>query len=213
MCALISKTYTFSAGSTIVAAEHNTNNDTIYNEFNGNIDNANIKSGAAIADTKLASISTAGKVSGAALTSLSSTPSAAGRLPEANSPSSYSGALTFNLNPYLPTTPTTDLEAASKAYVDSVGAFGDWVDHTGSYAAQQSDTDNIIVAYGTATGATGDLSIYTDSANPPITLRGFARITQNNYATVTVPVKKSHYWKVETSNLTITKVFLLPKGE
>jgi hypothetical protein len=48
------------------------------------ITNAKISASAAIADTKLATISTAGKVSGAALTSLSSVPSGAGALPIAN---------------------------------------------------------------------------------------------------------------------------------
>lgn len=51
--ALISKTHTFSAGATIVASEHNTNYDTIYNDYNGNITNANISGSAAIAASKL----------------------------------------------------------------------------------------------------------------------------------------------------------------
>lgn len=82
--ALVTKTYTFVAGTTIVASEHNTNLDTLFNLVNGNIDNANIKASAGIVDSKLAQITTAGKVSGAALTSLSSTPSGAGLLPAAN---------------------------------------------------------------------------------------------------------------------------------
>ena len=65
---LISKPYTFSVGAVIVAAEHNSNFDTIYNAFNGNINNVNIVSGAGITDDKLAQISTAGKVSTSALT-------------------------------------------------------------------------------------------------------------------------------------------------
>lgn len=81
---VISKPYTFSAGATIIASEHNSNFDTIYNEFNGNITNSNIASGAAIVDTKLAQITTASKVSGAAITSLSSLPSGAGVVPIAN---------------------------------------------------------------------------------------------------------------------------------
>lgn len=82
--ALVTKTYTFTAGTTIVASEHNTNFDTLYNLVNGNIDNANVKASAGIVDSKLAQITTAGKVSGAALTSLSSTPVGAGLLPAAN---------------------------------------------------------------------------------------------------------------------------------
>jgi hypothetical protein len=64
---IVSKTYTFSAGAVVLAAEHNSNFDTIYNEFNGNISNANIKVGAAIADTKLDTITTASKVNLTAL--------------------------------------------------------------------------------------------------------------------------------------------------
>lgn len=82
--ALVTKTYTFTAGTTIVASEHNTNFDTLYNLVNGNIDNANIKASAGIVDSKLAQIATAGKVSGASLTSLTSVPSGAGLIPVAN---------------------------------------------------------------------------------------------------------------------------------
>lgn len=74
------------AGTTITASAVNTNENTIFNDYNGNVTNANIASGAAIADSKLATISTAGKVSGAAFTSLSSIPSGAGIIPAANLP-------------------------------------------------------------------------------------------------------------------------------
>ena len=80
----ISKPHTFSAGATIIASEHNSNFDTIYNDYNGNVTNVNIASGAGITDTKLAQITTASKVSGSALTSLSSIPSGAGEIPGAN---------------------------------------------------------------------------------------------------------------------------------
>lgn len=66
--ALISKPKTFAASAVIVASEHNDNFDTIYNEFNGSISNANITAAAAIADTKLAQITTANKVDFSALT-------------------------------------------------------------------------------------------------------------------------------------------------
>lgn len=91
------KQYTFSAGATIIAAEHNTNFDDLYNEFNGSIDNANIKSAAGIVDTKLAQITTAGKVSGAAITSLSSVPAGAGALPTANGGTGDSSTTYCNL--------------------------------------------------------------------------------------------------------------------
>lgn len=62
--------------------------DLVENSSVINIVNADISASAAIVATKLATIATAGKVSGAALTSLSSTPSAAGALPELNLPNS-----------------------------------------------------------------------------------------------------------------------------
>lgn len=49
----ITKPNTFSSGATIFASEHNDNFDTIFNDYNGNITNINIASGAAISDTKL----------------------------------------------------------------------------------------------------------------------------------------------------------------
>ncbi len=65
---LIVKPKTFSLGNVIVASEHNSNFDTIYDDYNGNIDNNNIKPNAAIEDTKLAQITTVGKVSIDAIT-------------------------------------------------------------------------------------------------------------------------------------------------
>ena len=70
--AIISSPITFSAGQTITASDTNTNNANIYTEFNGSIDNANIKALAGIVDTKLAQITTAAKVSGTAITSFDS---------------------------------------------------------------------------------------------------------------------------------------------
>lgn len=50
---LITLTYIFSTGATIIAAQHNTNNSNIYNDYNGNITDANISPSAAIEYTKL----------------------------------------------------------------------------------------------------------------------------------------------------------------
>lgn len=65
---LITKPNTFSAGLPIIASEHNENFDTIYDDHNGGLTNANIDSNAAIVDTKLAQITTAAKVSSTAFT-------------------------------------------------------------------------------------------------------------------------------------------------
>lgn len=64
---IVTKPYTFSAGATIIAAEHNSNFDTLYNLVNGSIDNSNISGSAAIVDTKLNTISTAQKVNTSSL--------------------------------------------------------------------------------------------------------------------------------------------------
>lgn len=106
---IISKPFTFSAGAVIIASQHNSDFDTIFSDYNGNLDNSNlssaagiiysklsltngivnadINSSAAIVATKLATIATAGKVSGAALTLLPNIPSGAGVIPTANLPS------------------------------------------------------------------------------------------------------------------------------
>lgn len=81
---LISIPNTFTVGAVIIASQHNSNFSVIYSEFNGSISDANISGSANISDSKLAAITTAGKVSGASLTSLASTPSGAGVLPVAN---------------------------------------------------------------------------------------------------------------------------------
>jgi hypothetical protein len=69
--ALISKPKTFAANAVAVSADVNSDFDTIYNDYNGNITNANIAASAAIADTKLATISTGAKVNISALTATS----------------------------------------------------------------------------------------------------------------------------------------------
>lgn len=66
--AVIVRPNSYSAGQTILSAAVNSDFNTIYADYNGNITNANIASNAAIVDTKLAQITTAGKVSILALT-------------------------------------------------------------------------------------------------------------------------------------------------
>ena len=51
--ATITRTYSPATGDTILAAHLNTDLDTIYNEFNGSINNANIDASAAIASSKV----------------------------------------------------------------------------------------------------------------------------------------------------------------
>jgi len=86
------RTYTYTSGEIISPTQVTTNEDNIYSYLQNGIDkiaalsitNSEISASAAIVDSKLAQITTASKVSGAALTSLSSVPSGAGALPIAN---------------------------------------------------------------------------------------------------------------------------------
>lgn len=81
---LITIPFTFSVGAVIVASQHNSNFSTIYNDYNGNITTVNLSASAGIVDTQLAPITTAGKVSGAALVTLGSIPSGSGIVPSKN---------------------------------------------------------------------------------------------------------------------------------
>ncbi len=51
--ALIVIPFTFSAGAVIIAYQHNSNFSTIASDYNGNVDNTNIASGAGILYSKL----------------------------------------------------------------------------------------------------------------------------------------------------------------
>lgn len=68
----------------IVNADINASAAIAQSKLNLSITNAEVNASAAIVDTKLAQITTAGKVSGAALTSLASIPAGAGVIPSAN---------------------------------------------------------------------------------------------------------------------------------
>ncbi len=125
--AIISIPFTFSAGAVIIASQHNSDFSTIYNDYNGNIDNTNIVASAgisyskltltgavlntdlagSIADSKLSQITTASKVSGAAITLLSSLPAGAGVIPSANLPAAPASGITFISNTPVATAATT----------------------------------------------------------------------------------------------------------
>lgn len=99
-----SRIYTYTSGGTIQPSENTANEDAIFNYLNRGVDtyadstittddvldgtlaNIDISGTAAIADTKLAQITTASKVSATAITGLASTPSGAGIIPSVNLP-------------------------------------------------------------------------------------------------------------------------------
>ena len=84
--AIITKPKTFSYPNVILSADVNSNFDTIYNDYNGGITNANIHPSAGIKGTQLATITAAGKVNISALTATSQ---ATGDLMYASNASAY----------------------------------------------------------------------------------------------------------------------------
>jgi hypothetical protein len=84
--ATISFSYPLTDGTIAYGSEVIANLKTIKNDYNGNIQNVNLATNAGITDSKLAQITTASKVSGAALTNLHLIPSGANVIPTANLP-------------------------------------------------------------------------------------------------------------------------------
>ena len=135
---------TYATNGEVNSVNLNGNFDNVYNVVNGNIENVNIKSNAAIVDTKLAQITTAGKVSGAALTLLTSVPSAAGLLPAANGGTGY-------------TTLAAAMDASGLAPTDTAG-FGGLVLSGGS-SQIFFDATNVIIYHSLSSGDGGGLNI------------------------------------------------------
>ena len=185
--ALITKTFTFSAGATIVAAEHNTNFDTLYNDYNGNITNANVASGAAIVDTKLAQITTANKVSGAALTSLGSIPSASDTT--TNSLAITADSLTSGIAALIT---SNSSDTTSRSVVKIVN------DHTAATGAkgltiQQDSTANALYINYTATVSDSVTGIRIDGCD---VANGSGTVTISNVAPAGVGTATISRWLV-----------------
>lgn len=164
--ALVTLPNTFTVGAVIVASQHNSNFSTIYSDYNGNIDNTNIAASAAIVDTKLAQISTASKVSGAALTSLGSIPTGGGTIPAKNGGTGGDmSAATVGADPYFSATGVMAALAAGtsgQVKISGGGAAPTWgnalsgvLDYgTSGSSSTARQATAIKVAYGTTTAIT-----------------------------------------------------------
>ena len=135
---LVSKPNTFSAGATIVASEHNANFDTLYNDYNGNITNANIAAAAAIADTKLAQITTASKVSFTALDETSEAAGAVAGHDGSNWSSISASTQRYKVLMSMGSTSAASFQTINLASASSI---------TGTLNAAQLPSDNIIKAW------------------------------------------------------------------
>lgn len=152
--------FTFSVGAVIVASQHNSNFSTIYSDYNGNITDANIAASAAIADTKLAQITTAAKVSGAAFTALNLIPAGSGAVPSKNGGTGgdLSAALIGAMPYFSATSVMSALAAGSSGQVFTSGGGGapSWANFlasildygTSASVSTAKTAPNLKVAYG-----------------------------------------------------------------
>ncbi len=126
-------------GQVAVAAQVNSDFDTLYTLVNGNIDNSNISDNAGIVDSKLAQISTGGKVAGSAIILLPNIPSNAGILPLANLPTgtAINSVVLLNAIATLPSLTATNL--TNLPYVKQLGS--------GSTLTISSDTITVTDSY------------------------------------------------------------------
>jgi len=119
--------------------------------------------------------------------------------------------------------PTQDYEIPNKKYVDDEVAgvpaqvgFGAWVAKSAD-TVYQAATDGFVVASGQGYGE-GDqgLFLYTDSSNPPTTLRakdgGSGSGTTSVKECVMSPVKKNDYYKIVNNTGAAVTVYWIPLG-
>lgn len=155
---IIIKNYTFSSGATILASEHNSNFNTIYADYNGNITNSNISATAAIANSKLN------------LTSITQNVAISGNLTLTGSANDFSGATISDLG----TVTTADINGGTidGVQVDGATATGMlFVNNASDQLAQlgsQGTSGQILTSAGTG-------------ANPT-----WSTLTQNNSASTNV---------------------------
>jgi hypothetical protein len=95
-----------------------------------------------------------------------------------------------------------------------VPAFGGWVDKSGSYGAQQAETDGFVLAGATCPSYTSIYG-YTDSNANPTTVRqeGYNANSNTDRRYITMPVKKGDYWKITISaGAGIVNVYWISSG-
>lgn len=226
---IISIPNTFTVGATIVASQHNSNFSTIYNDYNGNIDHTNLSASAAIADTQLAQISTASKISGAALTLLGNIPASGGTIPSKNG--GTGGDLSVAVQGSVPYFSATGIESAlapgtSGQVLMSQGAsanpifsaptgLGAWASKSVNTSIQAT-TDGFVTAFVQNANNNTNLQGLSDSANPPTTLRAAfsssSGASGSSYCSITFPVKKNDYYKITYGTADSITIYFIPLG-
>lgn len=228
---LISIPYTFTVGAVIVASQHNSNFSTIYSDYNGNITDDNIAANAAISDSKLAQITTAGKVSGASLILLGSTPSGAGILPSKNG--GTGGDMSAAAQGAVPYFSNTGIQSALSAgtsgyYLQSQGAaqnpqwaftgFGAYVSKVAT-TIYQAATDGLLLG-SVQTDDSNYFEVRSDSNATPTTVRmavgNGTSTTTNVRVGFCCPIIKNNYYRIIAQGSgdvsTLEYCFFIPLG-
>jgi len=108
-------------------------------------------------------------------------------------------------------------DSVTNAKIDTSGAFslfGTWTaNDSGSNAIVKTEvykagTDGFITVQTSA--GTNNIKIYTDSSNPPTTLRIYQDVTGSGKESVMCPIKKDDYFKV--TGTYVTPIYWLPIG-
>lgn len=107
----VSKPYTFNNGTVANGTQVNSNFDTIYNEFNGNISDENVNS---------SGLTTYGKVKATSISGLDTLSASAGTIPAANLPAGFSLASAFPVG-------TVYINASVATNPATLLGFGTWV--------------------------------------------------------------------------------------
>lgn len=106
-------------------------------------------------------------------------------------------------------------QKAVKTYADTKmagsGALGTW--SSSSYASgtvTQAATDLFLVIGTIANGH--NITVYSDSSNPPTTVRGAMSGINTTLCAICIPVKKGDYYKVTESSAEAVTLMILPLG-
>lgn len=190
---LVTLPFTFSVGAVIIAAQHNSNFSTIYNDYNGNIQDVNIASNAAIGYAKLALNNSirATDILSTEVLNISNLPTGttANKLVELDSSAKI---------------PAVDGSQLTHIGTNITSALGAWTTQSNGVATQ-APADGFVVATNTSSGST--MTIKSDSSNPPTTVRITAGVSSGT-SCATIPVRKNDYYL--TTNA--TTVLYIPLG-
>lgn len=194
--------------SNVNAAELNALVTGLANEFNGSIDNSNIKAGANIALSKIAltgGITNTHVNASAAIDGSKIDPDFGAQNIVTTGNLVISGTTSFGDALTL----TGDISITGNVTIDGDCAiYGSWASKSAN-TVYQADTDGILIAIRNGVAA-DNVEIYSDSANPPTTLRGVSYSAGgSNGGTVVSPVKKDDYYKASTN---ATSVYWIPLG-